>query len=77
MDENQPGNQELTIRSDYDYFSQPPLDDHPSMLCHHVMAENIIKTIEDRNLLQPFTNLPSFSPLLHIDIQQGIYQNEL
>ena len=47
------------------------------MLCHHVMAENVIKTIEDRNLLQPFTNLPSFSPLLHVNIKQGIYQNEL
>jgi len=77
MDENQPGNQELTIRSDYDYFNQPPLDDHPSMLCHYVMAENIIKTIEERNLLQPFTNIPVFSPLLHVNIKQGIYQNEL
>lgn len=44
-------NPELTLRNDYEHFEHPPLDDHPSKRCHKVMAENIIREIEERNLL--------------------------
>jgi hypothetical protein len=40
-------NAELTIKSDHDSFSVTPQDHHPSKKCHEVMAENIIKRIEN------------------------------
>jgi len=39
-------NDELKIDSDYDSFEEPPKDHHPSLLCHKVMADHIIKRIE-------------------------------
>ena len=34
---------ELTINSDFEYFTQPPKDHHPSLKCHRIMADAIIK----------------------------------
>jgi len=39
-------NRELTIKFDYDHFEEPPQDHHPSLQCHNVIAENVIKFIE-------------------------------
>lgn len=39
-------NTNLVIVSDYDYFIEPPKDLHPSLECHRVMADNIIKHLE-------------------------------
>jgi len=37
----------MVIRSDFDNFVEtPPLDHHPSKLCHQVIAENIINNIQ-------------------------------
>jgi len=36
----------LTINSDYDNFEDPPKDHHPSMKCHGIMANSIIKYLE-------------------------------
>ena len=44
-------NPELTLRNDYEYFEVPPDDDHPSKLCHEIMAQNVIQEIERRGLL--------------------------
>ena len=43
-------NQELCISADYDNFDITPTDDHPSLLCHKVIAENIIEYINIRGL---------------------------
>jgi len=43
-------NQELCIHADYDNFDITPTDSHPSLLCHKVMAENIINYINIRGL---------------------------
>jgi hypothetical protein len=41
-------NKELYIEYDYDFFGEnPPKDHHPSKLCHRVIADNIIKSIEN------------------------------
>jgi hypothetical protein len=37
---------ELTINSDLEYFEEPPKDHHPSMGCHRIMADSIIKHLE-------------------------------
>ena len=39
-------NPELTIKWDEESFEITPKDHHPSLKCHQVMAENIIKRIE-------------------------------
>jgi len=37
----------MVIKSDFDNFvGNPPLDHHPSKLCHQIMAENIINNIQ-------------------------------
>jgi hypothetical protein len=36
----------LTINSDYDNFSNPPKDHHPSKECHEIMAKAVINSIE-------------------------------
>jgi hypothetical protein len=43
---NQNSKGELTIKWDSENFSETPKDHHPSLKCHQVMAENIIKRIE-------------------------------
>ena len=43
----QENNKNMVIKTDFDSFgNNPPLDHHPSKLCHQVIAENIIKNIE-------------------------------
>ena len=43
----QENNKNMVIKTDFDSFGDiPPLDHHPSKLCHQVIAENIIKNIE-------------------------------
>ena len=43
----QENNKNMVIKTDFDIFGDnPPLDHHPSKLCHQVIAENIIKNIE-------------------------------
>jgi hypothetical protein len=43
----QENNKDMVIKTDFDNFGpNPPLDHHPSKLCHQVIAENIIKNIE-------------------------------
>lgn len=37
----------LTIETDYSYFEIPPTDNHPSLLCHRIIADNIIKHIKE------------------------------
>lgn len=39
-------NPELTIFRDIESFSNPPEDHHPSLTCHKVIAENVIRHIE-------------------------------
>jgi hypothetical protein len=43
---NQNHKGKLTIKWDVENFSETPKDHHPSLKCHQVMAENIIKRIE-------------------------------
>jgi hypothetical protein len=46
-------NPELTIKWDEQAFTETPKDHHPSLTCHRVMADNIIKRIEnDRSATQ-------------------------
>lgn len=40
-------NKELLISTDYDNFEEPPQDHHPSLLCHQILAEHIIKKMEN------------------------------
>jgi len=40
-------NPELLIHTDTDSFENPPWDSHPSLLCHRVIADSIIKHIEE------------------------------
>jgi phospholipase/lecithinase/hemolysin len=44
--QNKGYNPELTIKWDETAFAETPKDHHPSLTCHQVMAENIIKRIE-------------------------------
>lgn len=44
--QNKGYNPELTIKWDEDAFEITPKDHHPSLTCHRVMAENIIKRLE-------------------------------
>lgn len=39
-------NPELIIIEDYENFSPPPVDKHPSLLCHRVIADNLIEYLE-------------------------------
>jgi len=43
---NQNSKGELTIKWDSENFSETPKDHHPSLKCHQIVAENIIKRIE-------------------------------
>lgn len=40
-------NKHLTINSDYENFKVPPKDHHPSKECHRVIADAVIKKIEE------------------------------
>ena len=43
----QHNHKEMIIEYDYEFFGDnPPKDHHPSKLCHRVIADNIIKSIE-------------------------------
>lgn len=37
----------LTIKTDTDSFEVPPIDHHPSLECHKIVADNIIKFLEN------------------------------
>lgn len=42
----------MSIEKDTEFFDEPPVDGHPSLKCHNVIAENVIRFIEedkDRN----------------------------
>ena len=39
-------NPELVIKTDFENFKVPPIDSHPSLKCHQVMANSIIKFLE-------------------------------
>ena len=41
------GNNDLVISTDYENFEVTPQDKHPSLKCHQVMAENLIKHLEN------------------------------
>lgn len=41
-------NPEFEIYKDYDSFEIPPQDSHPSLKCHQIIAESIIKFIENK-----------------------------
>ena len=38
---------EMTIRTDVGNLSNPPIDEHPSLKCHQVIAKSIIKKLEN------------------------------
>ena len=40
-------NRHLHINSDYEYFETPPTDHHPSKECHRIIADAVIKKIEE------------------------------
>lgn len=40
---------EMKISNDTDFFLEPPKDDHPSLKCHRVLADSIIRHIENEN----------------------------
>jgi hypothetical protein len=42
-------NKELEIKFDHENFIETPKDHHPSLLCHQVMAEHVIKAIKNGN----------------------------
>lgn len=44
----------LTILSDTENFSVPPVDHHPSKHCHEVIATSVIKHINDHNLVESY-----------------------
>ena len=48
--QNKGYNPELTIKWDEDKFEVTPKDHHPSIACHRVMADNVIKRIEGLSL---------------------------
>ena len=39
-------NPELAIETDFETFEVPPSDGHPSLKCHRVIADNVIKFLE-------------------------------
>ena len=45
LNENNP---EFEIYKDYENFAVPPQDSHPSLKCHQIIAENIIRFIENK-----------------------------
>lgn len=42
----------LDIETDFDFFDIPPKDGHPSLKCNRIIAENVIKFIEDKNNIE-------------------------
>lgn len=44
-------NPELTIKWDTENFKDTPKDHHPSLKCHQVMAENVIRRIENNKTI--------------------------
>jgi len=45
LNENNP---ELEIYKDHESFKVPPQDSHPSLKCHQIIAENVIRFIENK-----------------------------
>ena len=43
-------NRHLHINSDYEHFEIAPTDHHPSKECHKVMADAVIKKIEETKI---------------------------
>jgi hypothetical protein len=39
----------LSIETDYDFFDEPPIDGHPRFKCHQLIADTVIKFIEENN----------------------------
>jgi hypothetical protein len=40
-------NPSMTLSTDYQNFETPPTDDHPSLLCHRVIAQGVIEKIKE------------------------------
>jgi hypothetical protein len=40
---------QMDIEHDFEFFEEPPRDAHPSFKCHKVIANNVIKFIEEHN----------------------------
>lgn len=49
IDKMQEANKNLIIKYDFEEFITPPEDLHPSLKCHKIIADNIIRHIESRN----------------------------
>lgn len=52
-------NPEMMIMGDYEYFEITPQDMHPSLKCHRVIADSIIKHIEDEHKKAEATYIPT------------------
>jgi len=52
-------NPEMMIMGDTDYFEITPQDMHPSLKCHRVIADSIIKHIEDEHKKAEITYIPT------------------
>lgn len=50
-------NRYLEISKDFENFTNPPKDGHPSKKCHEIIAESIIKNIESTHVIKK-TKLP-------------------
>ena len=56
----------LEIQNDYDNFTNPPLDGHPSKKCHEIIAESIIKHIKENDEIVK-SELPRKTPRHTVD----------
>lgn len=41
-------NPETVIISDHEYFDEPPIDTHPNLLCQKIIADNVIRVLEEK-----------------------------
>ncbi len=50
IDDLQYNGKRLTIRTDVDELGEEIIDDHPSKLCHKIIADSILKKIKNENI---------------------------
>lgn len=63
----------MVISNDYEYFINPPTDEHPSKLCHRVIANSIIKSINNVPEIKPREIFETSKNNLILDLPDNVF----
>jgi hypothetical protein len=63
----------MIISNDYEHFINPPTDEHPSKLCHRIIADSIIKCIDVEMEIKPRKIFETSKNNLILDLPDNVF----